>query len=787
MDTKILNKLEFNIIINRLSLLCETSIGKEISNSLLPSFNFSEVKNLLDETNEAFSFLHYLENEPHFFAFPINLCIKKMQSKQYLTLSELLNIANLLKNSRTLKDTFYNNESINSIEFPVLNNTFSALYTNINIEKNIFSKILDDTKIDDHASDFLYSIRCQERNIENSIKETLNHFIYSSNSKYLQEPVITIRNNRYVIPVKEEFRGNVKGFIHDISSTGSTLFIEPLSIFEMNNELSHLKIKEEQEIEKILIELSSLLIPVTCELLQTCNAIGKLDFIFAKAKLANSMNAHKPFLTEEKSFSFVEAKHPLISSDKVVPITLPLGNNYNTLVITGPNTGGKTVSLKTCGLLLLMAYSGLFITANEASTICVFDNIFVDVGDEQSIENSLSTFSSHMTNIIYIIQHASKNSLILIDELGSGTDPIEGSSLALSILEYFNNLGSLTIATTHYPEIKNYCLTTSGFENACVEFDIQTLQPTYKLLIGIPGKSNAFAISKKLGLSDSILNRAKSFLESDTFSIEELLKSIYDDKSLIEKEKDTIQKQLKQIELLKSSLENEKNKIKDKKEKIIEDAKQEAREILLDAKEKVSYSIREMQNGSQKNLNQIRNSLNNSIKSTYSNSISTHNVNTKNTSFHPIQKGDTVFVSTLNQNGIVLSEPNKSKQVQVQVGPAKLNVELNKLSYISSPNNSNTKSSSSKISLEKNKKYTNEINVIGNNVEEAIFVIDKFLDDCSLVNLKEVRIVHGKGTGILRNGIHNFLRKNPHVESFRLGTFGEGEMGVTVVTLKGKH
>ena len=778
MNTKFLKKLEFDIIINKLASFCETDIGKKIASSLLPSYSFSDVEHRLEETKEAYLLIHRLEKEPHFFTFFSDLYVKKLESKQFLSLKELLNIAHLLRNSRVLKDVFYHNDAIDITNFPILEAIFSTLYSNQSIEQNILAKILDENTVDDRASSTLSSIRNQKRNIENSIKEILNQFIHSSHSKYLQEPVITIRNDRYVIPVKEEFRGYIKGFVHDTSSTGSTLFIEPLSIFEMNNELSHLKIKEEQEIEKILIELSSLLTPLIKELKETSESIGNLDFIFAKAKLAEFMDAHKPLLSKEKKFIFVNAKHPLIDIHQVVPITLPLGNRYHTLVITGPNTGGKTVTLKTCGLLLLMAYSGLFLTADEKTTICVFDNIFVDIGDEQSIQESLSTFSSHMTNIIYIINHATKNSLILIDELGSGTDPVEGSSLALSILDYFNHLGALTLATTHYPEIKNYCLTTDGFENACTEFDLQTLQPTYRLLIGIPGKSNAFAISKKLGLNDSILERAKDFLQPDTAQIEELLKSIYDDKSFIEKEKDTIQKQSNQIELLKHSLEQEQNKLQDQKDKMIEDAKQEARKILSDAKEKVTNSIREMQNISQKDLNQIRNDLNDSIKATYTPIVKKTIVQTSK----QIHKGDTVFVSTLNQNGIVLSEPNKSKQVQVQVGPAKLNVDLDKLSYVSS--HAPTSSSNTKSTLKKDKKFTNEINVIGNNVEEATFLIDKFLDDCALVNLKEVRIVHGKGTGTLKNGIHAFLRKHPHVKSFRLGTFGEGEMGVTVVTLK---
>ena len=784
MYNKFLEKIEFYKILNKLSSFCETEIGKEISLSLHPSFTFEEVSYKLEETSEAFILLNTLENSTYIFTKNIEFITKKINSNSSLNTTELLNIANILKSSRILKENFYKSGD----SFLNLEKTFSKLYSNNKIEEIIFSKILDEHTIDDYASNNLYSIRTKKRTIEKNIKDSLNSFIHSSHSKYIQDPVITIRNNRYVVPIKEEYRGIVKGFIHDISKTSSTLFIEPISIFELNNDLNHIISEEKQEIEKILDELSALISPIIQEIEKTSMVIGNIDFIFAKVHFAEFLNGTKPKLTKEKNFSLIKACHPLINKENVVPIDLYLGKDFNSLIITGPNTGGKTVVLKTCSLLLSMAYCGLYITASEETNICIFDNIFIDIGDEQSIEESLSTFSSHMTNIISIIQHATSNSLVLIDELGSGTDPLEGSSLALSILDYFNNLGCLTLATTHYPEIKNYCLITDGFENACVEFDFKTLKPTYRLLIGIPGKSNAFEISKRLGLSDNILEKAKTFLKPDTINIEELLKNIYDDKTTIENEKIKIQKESDEINNIKKSYEQEKKKIDEKKEKILENAEYEARIILSNAKKQVAAAIKEIDNSSSKTLNTIRNELNSSIKNTYSinnidNTETDASSNQKDFNQHLLKKGDTVFVTSLNQNGIVLTDPTKAKKVQVQVGPAKLNINISDLLFVSDiKNKKNT--STTKTTLMKNKSYSMEINVIGNTVEEAIFLIDKFLDDCVIANLKSVRIVHGKGTGALKNGIHTFLKKHPHVESFRLGTFGEGEMGVTVVNLK---
>ena len=810
MYKKFENKLEFNSILNILSTFCLTDLGKNQCLNLEPVNSYDKVEKLLEETAEASSFINRFNSLPITNIPDISIDIKKLESYNALSIQGLINCAHILKIARELKQYVYtslennnNNNSTTSKEdiikqYPILDITFNKLYINPNIENSILSKLIDESTIDDNASSTLYNIRNKKRSLEQEIRSKLNNYIQSSKySKIIQEPIITIRNDRFVIPIKEEYRGNIKGFIHNISSSGSTLFIEPITIFELNNDLNNLKIEENIEIEKILLELSTMLYPLTNSLHQDIYAITKLDFIFAKAKYANSINAIKPTITKERYINLIQARHPLINPNNIVPININIGKDFNTLVITGPNTGGKTVTLKTVGLLSLMTASGLFIPVNESSTICIFDNIFASIGDEQSIQESLSTFSSHMINIIEILKKATKNSLILLDELGSGTDPIEGSALAISILEYFNKLKALTISTTHYNEIKNYALSTPGFKNACVEFDISKLQPTYKILIGIPGKSNAFAICKKLGLDQTILNRAQNFISTNDISIEELLKQIYDDKAYIEKEKENIEKNSNQIKLLREQLNTKLQNIQVKESNIINNAKLEAKKILEDAKSEVSNKIKLLNNitnkidsTSLKDLNNIRNDLNSSIKSTID--IKSSNNNTQSNITSNLKKGDSVFVKSFNHYGIILSDiNNKSKRVQVQIGDLKLNVKVNDLEI--DTRTKNQVKSSTLINNNTNKTHNfkcaaqqakTEINVIGYNVEEANFAIDLFLDSAALANLETVRIVHGKGTGTLRKGIHTFLKNNPHVKSFRLGTFGEGETGVTIVNLK---
>lgn len=778
-----LDKLEYSEIIKLISNYCKTYIGKETVLKLSPCFDSDEVSHLLEETTEAMDISIKKSNIPVCEIPNIDIWIKQLESTNVLSAKALIDVATILKVSRELKEFFFKDPSFNTNSFSILFDYFNSLYVNKNIESTIFEKILDENTIADNASPKLSSIRKNKKKAEQAIRDKLDSIIHSSSySKYLMEPIVTIRNDRFVIPLKQEYRNMIKGFIHDISSSGSTVYIEPLAIFEINNEINNLKIEENIEIEKILQNLSILLYKYTNELKNNVILIGKLDVLSAKVLYSKSIDGIKPTLNTQKYINLIAARHPLIDKNNVVPINIALGKNFNSLIITGPNTGGKTVSLKTTGLLLLMAYTGLYIPCNENSSICVFKNIFADIGDEQSISESLSTFSSHMTNIINITNNANENSLILLDELGSGTDPIEGANLAISILNYFYNMGCLVISTTHYQELKNYALITDGFENASSEFDIENLRPTYKLLIGIPGKSNAFAISQKLGLKQEILDNAYSLLKDDNIHIEDILKNIYDNKIQIEYEKQEIDKNLMQIQNLRKELEKENKDVKQKEQELIENAKLEAREIILTAKDEVNEIIKKLNNinGDLKTANNLRNTLNDKLKQFDVKKIENGNLEKKD-----IQLGMLVEVIPFNATGTVISLPNKSNEVQIQIGNTKMNISLSNLNKtkktLTNENFSTTKVNRNNGS--KSKYISPEINVIGQNVDEAIYIIDKYLDDCTISNISPIRIVHGKGTGKLREGIHAFLKKHPHVKSFRLGTFGEGEMGVTVVEL----
>lgn len=783
-----LRKLEFNKILEILKSYCITDIGKTLALTLLPSNNVQKVKNILKETEEAVN-LTYRNSYPNFYEFEdITISIKDLEAGASLSIHSILNLNKLFKMAYEFKNYFYT-DFIDSDEFSVLNQFFDSLYSNKTILDEIQKSIIDDYTIADDASDNLKNIRRKERSLEQNIHDKLSSMLHSPKfSKYLQDAIITRRNDRYVIPVKEEYRSQVKGFVHDVSNAGSTLFIEPVSIFEMNNEINQLKAQEEIEIEKILQKLSSLFMPYTEELKQDSKVIGKLDFIFAKARYSRDINGITPKINDNKEINLINARHPLIDPDKVVPISLSLGNSFSTLLITGPNTGGKTVTIKTVGLLCSMACSGLNIPAKENSSIYVFDKIFADIGDDQSITNSLSTFSSHMVNIVSIINNASNKSLVLVDELGSGTDPIEGANLAISILEYLYNIGSLTIATTHYPELKNYALTTKGFENASVEFDVNTLKPTYKLLVGIPGKSNAFAISQNLGLPANIIEKAKSMMTTQQINIEDLLKNIYDQKSKIEQEKVDIDTKLENISNLEKSLTHDNEKLKAEELNIINNAKIKARNILLDAKEEANDIIKEMTSISKssnnlKNADLLRSKLNKDIKNINITKVD-KNFSENSLDISEAVPKTEVFIKSLGKNGTIISYPSKSNEVQVQVGILKMNIAISDLEKISKPSSNSKPLQSTYSNITKTRNISSEINVIGMNVEDANFVIDQFLDDASMAKLKTIRIVHGKGTGKLREGIHRFLKKNTHVKSFRIGTYGEGEMGVTVVELK---
>ena len=787
MNKNYLKKLEFDQVLQKLTEYCHTYIGKEKALELKPSSDKDYVKKALLETSEAVSLMERNSTPPISEIEDIRVYIKMLESSSTLTAKALLDICNILNIADELKAYF--SDFLDDESYENLRIYFENLYTNSTIVDKIKKSIIDSETIAANASSALSTIRRHIRQAEQEVKNKLNSILHSSYSKYMQENVVTIRNDRFVIPVKQEYRSQIKGFVHDISSSGSTVFIEPMSVFEANNTINNLRVDEAAEIERILQNLSSLLFPYTDELFSDIESIGILDFIFAKAKYSNSIKGITPTINETKYVNLIKARHPLIDATSVVPITINIGQDYSLLIITGPNTGGKTVSLKTVGLLEAMACSGLNIPAEEKSSIYVFDEIFADIGDDQSIADSLSTFSSHMKNISNIVNTATSESLILVDELGSGTDPLEGANLAISILEYFKNKNILTLATTHYQELKKYALVTEGIQNASVEFDIENLKPTYKLLIGIPGKSNAFAISEKLGLKKEIIDYATSLLKKNDIDFESLLKSIYDDKLKIEKEKEQIEKNLHQVELLKNNLQRDDSKIREQEKEIINKAKLEARNILLDAKDDATSMISKMKEISEssselKELNNMRNSLNNSIKNISLSGNDELNVTPLDES--EIVVGAKVFVSTLGQNGIVLSKISKSKEVQVQIGLIKTNVSIK---FLEKPKNlkddltSKPASSYSTRNASKTKTANSEINVIGLTVDEAIPLVDKFLDDCFLAKLQTARIVHGKGTGKLRQGIHSFLKKNKRVKSYRIGTYGEGEMGVTIVEI----
>ena len=779
MNLKTLNKLEFNKICDTLKSYSITYIGKEYSENLKPYSTKSEIVKAQKQTTEASTLLYRKGSIPVGEIENITPHIKKLNSGLFFNIKQLLDLTKILKISSNLKDYFFSTE-IDMSEFINLENLFNNLYINPSIEKTISQSIVDENTLSDDASKELNVIRKSIRSKEQEIRNKLNSFLHS---KYVQESVITVRSGRFVIPVKNEHRQDIKGFIHDISSSGSTVFVEPIAIFDLNNDLNNLKNEEQIEIEKILQKLTSLFFNIIPNMENNVNLIGLIDFIFAKAKYSNSLDATEPIINDEKVINLLRAWHPLLNKNQAVKNDIPIGKDYNCLIITGPNTGGKTVTLKTAGLLMLMAMSGLHITAKEGSSIYVADNIYADIGDDQSIADSLSTFSSHMTNIANILNDATENSFILIDELGSGTDPVEGSSLAISILEKLNSLKALTLSTTHYPEIKHFALVTDGFENASVEFNIETLSPTYKLLLGVPGTSNAFAISRKLGISEEIINRAKEFIDTNKINIEELLTNIYEDKRLIELEKEKTLKNSKEIENLKKSLEYDFSELNNKQKEIINKAKLEARDILLSAKEDANDIIKNLENSnSNKESNKLRNDLNKKIDDL--SILKDKKENKKTLSTDDLSIGMNVYVSKIDQEGTILSI-SKDKKIGVQLALGKMFFDISDIEIKEKSNQkSNTKKDYSNRKEFKAKAISPEINLLGRNVDEACFEIDKYLDNCYLNGLESVRIVHGKGTGALRAGIHKFLKTHPHVKTFRVGLYGEGENGVTIVEIK---
>ncbi len=799
-----LKKLEFNKILEKISNYCKTYIGKNYVSELRPSQDKENIQEMLNETSQGVILIQRNSTPPLGEIANITVYLKALESYGTLSIKALLEIQNILQMSANLKK-YFEKDYLETSDFSAIEQYFLDLYVNPSIVATFAKSIVDEDTIADTASSKLQDIRRRERKIEQDIRSKLNGILHSSTySKYMRENLVTIRNGRFVIPVKEEYRGAVKGFVHDMSSSGSTVFIEPIAVFDLNNELSNLHIEEELEIERILQNLSGLLYPYTTELENNVQLIGKLDFIFAKAHYSLNLHCTTPEINDEKFIDFKNARHPLIDPANVVPISVELGKDFSSLIITGPNTGGKTVTLKTIGLLSAMACSGLNIPVEEHSSFYIFDHIFADIGDEQSISESLSTFSSHMSNIVKITQTATSNSLILVDELGSGTDPLEGAHLAISILQYFTEMKCLTVATSHYQELKKYALVTPGFKNASVEFDIENLRPTYRLLIGIPGKSNAFAISRKLGLDENIIERASSMIDKETINLEDLLKNIYDSKSKIEDEKIRTSIALREAEELRNSLKHQHSNVSNKEKELIANAKQEAKQILLDAKETANSIIKDMNSApSASKANKLRNALNEKISSINTNAedVELSDNLLPAIAREEIKPGLNVYVSNLKANGVVVSNISKDDTVQVQIGIMKMKVDIKNLQETATSSKASVSASSAKPSAKsaKNKSenysyvgrsslkaqnVSPEINLLGLTVDEAIPIVDKYLDDCYIAKLSPVRIVHGKGTGALRNGIHHYLKSNKLVDNFRLGTFGEGEMGVTIVNLK---
>jgi MutS2 family protein len=764
--------LEFDKIIQMLCQNAKSIMGKELCNNILPSTDIKFVSKMQNETTEAVSLILKKNYLPLGSIKDIRNILTRTQRNGVLSCEELISIADFLYVSEKLEIYSKNYSGI-------LTDLFSKINCALDLRTEIESKI-HNNEILDNASQSLFALRKNIKDLNYSVKEFLNSIIKNSKS-ILQDNIIVMKNNRYCLAVKNEYKNSFNGIVHDQSSSGSTLFIEPSSIVTLNNKIKKLKMDEEIEINKILEELSNK-VALNFDLLnQNVYAIGKLDFIFARAQLSISMKASEPILNCNGYINLKKARHPLINPQKVVPLDIYLGDKFTTLLITGPNTGGKTVSLKTVGLLTIMAQSGLHIPANENSQIAVFENIFVDIGDEQSIEQNLSTFSAHMKNISEITKQANENSLILLDELGSGTDPVEGSALAISILEYFFCLKSRVLVTSHYSELKLYAMITKGVENASCEFDLENLSPTYKLSIGTPGKSNAFEISQKIGLDEKIIENAKKNLSQKDIQFEDIIKNLNKEQEQMEKKKANIDKLLFEAQETKKRFENEITKLNAKKEKEIARAKKTALEIIDLAKEKSTLLLKKYREKDFKTAEKLKVVIDNEREKLKTNK----NIISQNKNLKPIENlniGNTVFSISMNKNGIVQSLPDANKNVIISIGDLKIKLPISDLKI--SIQKDDKRDAKQKSFIAKSFDISSEIDVRGCNCDEALKLIDKYIDDAIIAKLDKITIIHGKGTGALRKAIADFLEKNNAIKSFRSGNFGEGELGVTVVQLK---
>ncbi len=790
MNSKVLRVLEYNKIIERLTDKATSEQGRKLTAALEPMTDLEAIRKAQTETADALGYLLRKGSTSFGGNKDLGMCIRSLEIGSTLSIAELLWIAAFLENVNRIKS--YGRKEREDTPADSLDEYFESLEPLTPLSNEIRRCILSEEEIADDASPALKKIRRSMAIANDRIHSQLASMISGSCRTYLQDAVVTMRNNRYCIPVKSEYKGQVQGMVHDQSSTGSTFFIEPAAVVNLNNELRELEIKEQEEIAVILADLSAQAGAYTELLTGNQKAMTALDFIFAKAALALEQNATMPVFNTEHQIRIRQGRHPLLDKKKVVPIDIQLGIDFDLLVITGPNTGGKTVSLKTVGLLTLMGQAGLHIPALDRSELSIFEEVYADIGDEQSIEQSLSTFSSHMTNIVSILQQADGGSLCLFDELGAGTDPTEGAALAISVLDHLHGRGIRTMATTHYSELKVYALSTPFVENASCEFSVETLRPTYRLLIGIPGKSNAFAISSKLGLPNHIIEDAKRHITEDKESIEDLLANLENSRVTIEKERLEIAGYKEEVKALKQKLEAKQEKIDQAKEKILRQANEEAREILQNAKELADETIRVFQKAeagiSIKDLEKSRQKVRDKIsekneKLTLKNDKPTHKV-LKPTQIKP---GDSVKVVSMGLKGTVSSLPDKNGNLFVQCGIIRSKVSLNDLVLIEEETINTGKmqrSSSGKLKMSKSYSISTEINLLGRTVDEALSELDKYLDDAYLAHLPSVRVVHGKGTGALRNAVHNYLRKNRVVKSYRLGEYGEGDAGVTIVEFK---
>ena len=792
MNNKTLIKLEFDKIISMLENEASSFRGKQLCRRLKPVTDLTKIDLLQEQTAAAFTRIIKKGRISFGDAAPVEESLKRLEIGGALNTAELLRICRLLSNTARAKS--YGRHDTQEDLADCLDIYFDGLEPLTPLSNEIERCIISEDEISDDASSALKHIRRSINNLNDRVHTTLSGLVNGSLRTYLQDALITMRGDRYCIPVKAEYRSQVQGLIHDQSASGSTLFIEPMAIVKLNNDLKELYVQEQDEIRKILASLSEEAAQYIEEIRTDYRSLTDLDFIFARGALALTMRASRPILNEEGRIRIREGRHPLLDQKKVVPITVSLGDEFSLLIITGPNTGGKTVSLKTVGLLTLMGQAGLHIPAGDRSEIAVFRQVYADIGDEQSIEQSLSTFSSHMTNIVSFLKKVDDRSLVLFDELGAGTDPTEGAALAIAILSHLHKRNIRTMATTHYSELKIYALSTPGVENACCEFDVESLRPTYRLLIGIPGKSNAFAISGKLGLPGYIIDDAKKRLSEQDVSFEDLLSDLEASRRTIEKEQAEIAAYKKEAETLKRQAVQKQEKLEEQRDRIIREANEKANAILREAKEVADETIRNFHKFGKENISAAemekeRERLRKKIKDTSASASLKTNKPKKTYKASDFKLGESVKVLSMNLTGSVTSLPDAKGNVTVQMGILRSTVNISDLEIIDeAPAYSfagrTRQTGKGKVKMGKSLAISPEINLLGKTVDEAVAELDKYLDDASLAHLSSVRIVHGKGTGALRSGIHEYLKRQKHVKSFRLGAFGEGDAGVTIAELK---